>query len=218
MNFRQINEINDSISTTFGLLINCILVWLIRTTRIDEMKKYNGILLQICIVDIYLTIATFIVKPVSLFLSSPVRIRDSLVFNYLQPDNLWTFQIILVDKGMEFFLMNGFFRKTTPFIGQILYQFWTFALIFSITSVPVATIFRYKILCLNQPFTTSHQFKYLSVSALFTVIFCIIIFCTYFCASEEDLLMAETLTFLKDDDGKVRTTGLMKVVSCFILN
>ncbi|KAE9554205.1 hypothetical protein FO519_002569 [Halicephalobus sp. NKZ332] len=173
MNLREINRINDDISTFVGILVNSILIWLILHVRIDGMKKYNRILLQTCVVDVYLTIATFIVKP-----------------------------IILVDEGAEYFLMNGLFRKATPFAGQIFFQIWTFALIFNITSVPVATIFRYRVLCLNQEFSLFDQLRYLGVSVISTVIFCVIIFSTYFFASEEDLLKAESLEFLADDDGR----------------
>lgn len=47
-----------------GLLLNAFLILLIRKRSVKEMKRYNIMLLQTCVLDIYALVVSAIVQPV----------------------------------------------------------------------------------------------------------------------------------------------------------
>ena len=64
-NLRLFHRVNSVIAFFVGISLNSLLVFLILRSRIEEVKKYGKILLQIAIIDSAYSLTTTLVQPVS---------------------------------------------------------------------------------------------------------------------------------------------------------
>ena len=60
---RTAYTINTGVSLVVGVILNCLLIYLIRTRTSKEMQEYSRILLQTCFVDIFSLVVWWIAQP-----------------------------------------------------------------------------------------------------------------------------------------------------------
>ncbi|KAH7703164.1 7TM GPCR protein [Aphelenchoides avenae] len=112
-----------------GLLLNAFLILLIRKRSVKEMKRYNIMLLQTCVLDIYALVVSAIVQPIYIML-----------------------------EGSNVMLMNGPFRGVPQPWSFFLVEMWIFGYYFSVVSIVVQFVYRYLILCKGLTVSTRTYF------------------------------------------------------------
>jgi hypothetical protein len=57
----------DTATLVFGLSLNILLIYLIKTKTVAAMRVYSRLLIMSCVMDIMLAVWTYIVEPVGAF-------------------------------------------------------------------------------------------------------------------------------------------------------
>ncbi|KAE9547876.1 hypothetical protein FO519_008913 [Halicephalobus sp. NKZ332] len=140
------------------------------------MKKFSYLLLQCCCIDFLLSIITFIVKPV-------ITIYESRMYN----------------------LTGGYLRAFGGVVEMLGITIWQIFFFFTICSMPVSFVFRYRVLCQNANISIKFYFSSLAISFLCASTFGIIVFFTQYIPGKDVAYLADTKLkwLLADDEGKV---------------
>ncbi|KAE9548762.1 hypothetical protein FO519_008035, partial [Halicephalobus sp. NKZ332] len=149
-------------------------------TRNKELKKYNRIMLQCTLIDIFLNIMTFVARP-----------------------------IVVTQDGQESIIINPLIRISRS-MEQIFSVFWVFALFYSICALPTSFFYRYRILCLNKTFPTSLQMTCLSVSGFISVTYAGHYYYAFCVRTKDYLKFAENLApWFASEDGRVNAIAIV---------
>ncbi|KAI1727236.1 serpentine type 7TM GPCR chemoreceptor str domain-containing protein [Ditylenchus destructor] len=103
-----------------GSMLNGLLIWLVMKKSPRELKAYNCILVQTCVVDLFALILSVMVQPIYIML-----------------------------EGSNLMLQNGLFRSTTQPVNFIMAELWVLGYYFSIVSIVIQFIYRYLTVCRN---------------------------------------------------------------------
>ncbi|KAE9548732.1 hypothetical protein FO519_008051 [Halicephalobus sp. NKZ332] len=173
-NTRNFHIFNDYISGVLGLTLNTLLIFLIRYTKNIELKKYNQILLQSVLIDIYLVFITFITKPIIVAYNH----RAFVMINTVIP----------VDQTVSF----------------VLYIFWVGSVGFSMGGVSILFYFRYRTLCLGRTLSVKMQLACLFFAAIGASFLPLSYCYSYYYFNLEKLKISEELApYFMKYDGKV---------------
>ena len=188
--WRRFHSIGEDLAFAFGFSLNILLLIVIKTIKVQAMKKYNILLFQCCCVDMFQVIISFIVKP-----------------------------IVIVYEANEYYLTNGFLRPIGGFVEMAGFVLWGSSVFFCINSMPVSFIFRYRILCLDSEISKKFYIIALVMAFISASSYGILIWKFYYIDDGHLTYIAEDkLSWLiPDEEGKVKAVAIGFSVSLIAL-
>ena len=188
--WRTFHGINEDVAFVFGFSLNILLLFIIRQIQVKAMQKYNILLIQCCCIDLFQVFVTFIVKP-----------------------------IIVIHQKSVYLLSDGFLRPIGGCIEMFGIITWATSVFFSINSMPVSFIFRYRTVCLNTEISKKFYIISLIVAFLNASMFGMILLKFHYLDNRHLTYLAEEkLSWLiADDQGKVKAASVSLAVS-FVSN
>ena len=185
MSWRQFHRINEDLAFTFGFSLNILLLIVIKTIKVQALKKYNILLFQCCCIDMFQVIITFIVKPVT----------------------------VMHERSL-YYLSNGFLRPIGGPIEMVGIIMWSTSVFLCICSMPLSYVFRYRIVCQSAEISKKFYVISLGVALLNISIFGMIIWNFHYLENKSMIHIAEAnFPWLRDDEGKVKAASVCFHVS-----
>ncbi|KAI1703416.1 serpentine type 7TM GPCR chemoreceptor srd domain-containing protein [Ditylenchus destructor] len=147
----SLNSVHDCIVVGLGLTLNILLAWLILMRSVKEMQVYSKVLMQTCILDIFLLIVIGIVQP-----------------------------IYVLHNGWNMLVVNGPLRTVDHPWNHIQMAAWFFAHTFSIISNCVPFVYRYFLICRSKVMSSIPYLLMLFTCVLLLVPYmCLLTWATY---------------------------------------
>ena len=180
------HRVNEDLAFFFGLSLNILLLFSIKTIRIRAMRKYNILLFQCCCIDMFQVIITFVVKPTVAF----------------------------YDKK-AFILTNGFLRPIGGWIEVLGIGLWTVSMCLCISSLPVSYVFRYRTVVLNVDISKTFYVTSLIIAFLVSSVYGMFFYKFHYMDSHHLTYLAEAYFpwLANDKDNKVKAVSLCSTVS-----
>ncbi|KAI1695153.1 serpentine type 7TM GPCR chemoreceptor srd domain-containing protein [Ditylenchus destructor] len=181
----RVHEINCWLVVTVGTVLNALLIWLVLTKSVKEMKIYSKVLLQTCVIDLLMILLVLLIQP-----------------------------IYVVFEGYNVLLSNGLLKNASPPYNFILMLIWFFGACFSTISSCVPFIYRYLLLCRLKNLTLLTYFKLLLPWLFFDLIFVGGIICAAYtdqmrCQKLEDINNSLNLFLNGKDTDSILTLTLL---------
>ncbi|KAF7638002.1 hypothetical protein Mgra_00002455 [Meloidogyne graminicola] len=117
---RTIYGLLDSFVLIFGVSMNLLLIYLIKTKTATGMEIYKKLLYMSCFMDLIVSFWTFIVQPIP-----------------------------CISHGYRTVLMNGIFRNSSQPIRYAVYLMWIQLMLIFLCTTITQYVYRYCILCKN---------------------------------------------------------------------
>ena len=188
--WRDFHRINEDLVFPFGFSLNVLLLIIIKNVKVPSLKKYNILLLQCCCIDMYQSIITFIVKPVT----------------------------VMHERSL-YYLSNGFLRPIGGPIEMLGIILWSTSVFLCICSMPVSFVFRHRMVVLNKQITNKFYITCLSIAVFNIAIFGTILWKFHYIDNQNMTYLAEKNFgwLMADDEGKVKAASVCLNVSCIVI-
>ncbi|KAE9548175.1 hypothetical protein FO519_008615 [Halicephalobus sp. NKZ332] len=182
MKLRELYGLNDEIACVVGLFLNLTVILLIARSTNKNMKQYNIILLQSSVVDLMLIITTITVRP-----------------------------MVIITKGTEYIISDGIFHNKSQPVECLSILVWQVNVFFSMSAIPVAYIFRYRVLCCKKKITKFFYFSSITIAFLSASTFGIFGFWLYYVVGGDSVGNAEKVLSddFRDEFGRVGAVGTL---------
>ena len=115
-------------------------------------------------------------------------------------------------EGIQFAIVNGFFRQSSPQLRFAVWDFWTFCNMLTMNALSVEFVYRYLLLCKNKAISLKLYASMFGAAFTGAFIFALHGWIGYYIAGRDDIANAEKSLgwILADDNGQVGAVGAIR--------